>query len=235
MTLRAVAHRGFSTKYPENTLAAFEAALTFGVSHVELDVHLSKEGVPVVIHDHTLDRTTSLSGPVSQFTVDQLRKADAGNGEFVPTLEEALLCLKHRAKVAVELKQMGQTYPMLEEKTIAIIERVGMINDVYINSFDHYAIEHVRTLHSTVETGLIMHSISPAVFPFMKKIKASSIAVRVESVTEDFVETCRSEGATLIVWPVDSREQFICVAPYPDVLPTVNALDVFQALVEEKA
>src|SRR5580700_1416079 len=92
-----VAHRGASAHAPENTLAAFQRAVELGASVIETDLHVTRDGRFVAMHDDTLDRTTNGSGEVDRFTLDQLRQLDAGlwfdrdfRGERVPTLEEIL-------------------------------------------------------------------------------------------------------------------------------------------------
>ncbi|QOR72023.1 hypothetical protein IM660_07215 [Ruania alkalisoli] len=102
--MKIYAHRGASAELPENTLAAFSRALELGVEGVELDVHLSADGVPVVIHDDTLDRTTSATGPVGARSEAELARVDAGGGEHVPTLDEVLDLVGSAAVVNVEIK-----------------------------------------------------------------------------------------------------------------------------------
>lgn len=98
------AHRGVCAHLPENTLTAFSRAVELGIAGIELDVHLSRDGVPVVIHDNTVDRTTNGSGPVAGFTAAELGLLDAGAGQFVPTLEQVLRLAAGRLRVNIELK-----------------------------------------------------------------------------------------------------------------------------------
>ena len=102
-----IAHRGASNVAPENTVRAIEAAVELGVAGVEIDVRESADGVPVVIHDATVDRTTDGSGAVGDHTVEELRALDAGDGEPVPTLDEALAALGPGTLAVVELKEPG--------------------------------------------------------------------------------------------------------------------------------
>ena len=106
-----VAHRGYSGLYPENTASAFEAAIGAGADMIELDVCLTKDRIPVVIHDQTLERTTDGHGLVSEFTLSELKKLDAGSwfspkfkGESIPTLEEILLQIRGKISVNIEIK-----------------------------------------------------------------------------------------------------------------------------------
>src|SRR5690349_22308142 len=85
MTMQIYAHRGYSSAFPENTMSAFQGALDLGVYGVELDIHASADGIPVVIHDKSLDRTTNGSGLVTDRTAAELAALDAGNGQGVPT------------------------------------------------------------------------------------------------------------------------------------------------------
>lgn len=97
-------HRGASAELPENTLAAFRRALEHGAEGIELDVALSADGVAVVLHDTTVDRTTDGSGAVADLTLAELRALDAGDGEPVPTLDEVLALAAGRAEVNIEIK-----------------------------------------------------------------------------------------------------------------------------------
>lgn len=97
-------HRGACAELPENTLAAFRRALEHGAEGIELDVALSADGVAVVMHDTSVDRTTSGTGDVADLTLEELRALDAGGGEPVPTLDEVLALAAGRAEVNIELK-----------------------------------------------------------------------------------------------------------------------------------
>lgn len=108
------AHRGASIDHPENTLASFRAALEAGAEGVETDIALSREGVPVLMHDGTVDRTTNGAGAVDSLTVEELRALDAGQGEPVPTLEDLLELVGDRAEINIELKDPRAAGPVLD-------------------------------------------------------------------------------------------------------------------------
>ncbi len=108
------AHRGVCARLPENTLAAFSRAVDLGVAGIELDVHLSRDGIPVVIHDHTTDRTTNGTGRIHEFTAHELGLLDAGGGQFVPTLEQVLRLAAGRLRVNIELKDAAAAGPVVE-------------------------------------------------------------------------------------------------------------------------
>lgn len=104
--MKIIAHRGGSAEAPENTLAAFANAIAIGADIIELDIHLSSDGVPVVIHDATLDRTTDGTGPVNSYTVQELKQFDAGQGERIPRLDEVFVLVGARVPFVLELKSL---------------------------------------------------------------------------------------------------------------------------------
>src|SRR5207247_1736958 len=120
-----VGHRGAMGYAPENTFASYERAVALGVDAVECDVHLSADGVPVVIHDHTLDRTTDGRGPVRDHTLEQLKRLDAGAwrgaefaGQRLPTLDELLGWCASRVPLPIELKNGPLFYEGLTDRIV---------------------------------------------------------------------------------------------------------------------
>lgn len=152
-----IAHRGASGSAPENTLASFNKAIEIGADVVELDVHLSSDGELIIIHDHTLDRTTDLKGEIKNHTLKEIKKADAGswfNPEFknerVPTLDEVLFTVNGRAKVMIELKEGNDVYQGIEKKTLECLKRNGAETWCELQSFRDTAVNNLLTLTKTV-------------------------------------------------------------------------------------
>jgi glycerophosphoryl diester phosphodiesterase len=112
--VKIIAHRGGGFDTPENTLAAFANAIALDVATIELDIHLSNDGIPVVIHDATLDRTTNATGPVRDRTAAELRRVDAGKGEYVPRLEEVFELIGDRIPLVLEFKAVAAVGPAIE-------------------------------------------------------------------------------------------------------------------------
>ena len=150
-----VAHRGYRGLYPENTLAAFEAAIAVGADMVELDVCLTRDRVPVVIHDKTLYRTTDGKGLVSEHSLSELKELDAGSwfssefkGEAVPTLEELLQLVRGRILVNIEIKQDSFESPAppdaIEFQICELVERLEMVDSVLISSFEHFIFSRIQ-------------------------------------------------------------------------------------------
>ncbi len=150
-----VAHRGYSGRYPENTVSAFEAAIVAGADMIELDVCMTKDRVPIVIHDKTLERTTDGHGLVSEFTLSKLKKLDAGSwfspefeGESIPTLEEILMQIRGRISVNIEIKpesfESNDPDDAIEKQICIMVEKFGMIESVIISSFEHSFFQRIK-------------------------------------------------------------------------------------------
>ncbi|MBV9354252.1 MAG: glycerophosphodiester phosphodiesterase [Chloroflexi bacterium] len=158
-----IAHRGASGERPENTLAAFDRAADLGAPWVELDVQLTRDDQPVVVHDPTLDRTTDGRGRVRDHTFAELERLDAGRwfasayaGERIPTLAAVLAWARRRGiRVDVEIKNGPIFYEGIVERVLATITATGTADQVLVTSFDHHAIAHLRQLDATIATGLL--------------------------------------------------------------------------------
>ncbi|WP_343045078.1 glycerophosphodiester phosphodiesterase [Paenibacillus lemnae] len=154
------AHRGASGEAPENTLAAFSLGLEQGCDGFELDVHLSKDGEIVVIHDDTIDRTTNGSGKVRDMTVEQLQAVDAGawfdekyKGEVIPRLEEVFDLAPPEIVINVEIK--GSCEGKLEPILVELLKRKGRLDTVVVSSFDWKSLKHLKQLEPAIKVGLL--------------------------------------------------------------------------------
>ncbi|MDF2723266.1 MAG: glycerophosphodiester phosphodiesterase [Paenibacillus sp.] len=234
MTIRGIAHRGFPTRYPENTIASFQAALDASYSHMELDVHLSKDGVPVVIHDQTINRTTNGKGKVNDYTVDELKQFKAGDdgSETIPTLEEVFRLARGKIEILVELKQCGPLYPGLEQKVIDTARKLDIADQLIVTSFDHYALVRTRELDRDIKIGLLMGGSSPCVFPFMKELGSTYMSIPIAYLSEEYDRICRDNGVQLIARPVDTEEAMKKMLRFPDVLASTNTLALWKQFVE---
>ncbi len=152
--VRIIAHRGASAYAPENTIAAFRKAKELGAQWFELDLYLSADGIPVVMHDNTVDRTTNGTGRVSDKTVEELQRLDAGSwfdaafaGEKIPTLEEALVFAKGTMGIYIEIKDTNSALP---EKVLDLLRTHDMEEDVVIQSFSLDQLAATRALHKEI-------------------------------------------------------------------------------------
>ena len=157
-----IAHRGYSARAPENTRAAIDLAIRVGARSVEFDVHATRDGVPVVIHDYTLERTTNGTGRVAALTFDEIRRFDAGSwfspeyaGEKVPSLEEVLDLVRGRVdRVYIEMKPNAFRADDLNVVVQQIVER-DMLDNAIIMSFDWKQLHYIRTLPVTVTLAFL--------------------------------------------------------------------------------
>jgi glycerophosphoryl diester phosphodiesterase len=148
------AHRGYSEIYPENTLLAVRSAFEAGADVVEVDLALTSDGRLVLMHDQTVDRTTDGQGPVSAFTLAQLRELDAGSwksnayaGERVPTLEEVLELANGAGTVNLEIKSRGRLWSRTQdliERAVRVVNEAGAADRVFFSSFEVRSLLEVR-------------------------------------------------------------------------------------------
>ncbi|MDP8955832.1 MAG: glycerophosphodiester phosphodiesterase [Actinomycetota bacterium] len=213
-----MAHRGASALYPENTLRAFEGAIDAGADLVELDVRLTADGEPVILHDLDVSITTDGSGQVHELTVADIKQLDAskGRGEKteVPTLREALDVLSGRVGVNIEIKNLPEE-PSFDspkeaavEKTLSTLHEAGFSGPVVICSFNWLSIERVRALEPSVPTGfLTVAAIDPWASLTYVKAKGHSLAlphvVALEAAGPGFVEAAHADGVRIGTWTVD--------------------------------
>jgi glycerophosphoryl diester phosphodiesterase len=206
-----MAHRGWSGKAPENTMAAINLALREpAIDAIEIDVQLSKDGVPVLMHDFTLERTTNGTGLIGQHTYEELAALDAGSwfdqsfkGEKIPRLEEVLQAVRGKCKLNIELKKPGDTYQGLEEKVAELVYRYEMEEDVMITSFNHEAIQTVKSLGTDIRTGLIIYGLPTMIREQLRETGATILSMAYHYLTPDFVSRMIGDGITMVAWTID--------------------------------
>ncbi len=145
-----IAHRGASAYEPENTIRAFMKAIELGADVVELDVRATAEGIPVVVHDESLERIAGVPKRVSELSIDELKKYRVFGKEPIPTLDEALEYLDNRVGIFIELKEKG-----LEDKVLEIINRYRIEENILLISFHIDILRRIREMNSKIDIGLI--------------------------------------------------------------------------------
>jgi glycerophosphoryl diester phosphodiesterase len=158
-----IAHRGASAVAPEHTIAAFERALELGADGLQLDVHLSRDDQPVVIHDYTLERTTDGAGAVRALTVRELKRLDVGRwfggafgGQRLQTLQEVLERFRDRTRFWIELRGGSTLYPGLEERVVGLLEVYDVLERSLLQSLDARALRIMRSLSRDVRLGVLV-------------------------------------------------------------------------------
>ncbi|WP_244833659.1 glycerophosphodiester phosphodiesterase [Clostridium sp. BJN0001] len=179
MSILNIAHRGYSGRYDENTMLAFKKAYEYKADGIETDVQLSKDGIPVIMHDEKLDRTTDKKGFLKDYTLDELKKINILKkhdeyeiDERIPTLEE-LLCFFSKTDMKVlnlELKNSIIDYDGLEEKVLDLIEKYKIKDRIIISSFNHVSLVRFRKLDKDVMLGALTDSTLAYPEEYLKKI-----------------------------------------------------------------
>lgn len=159
----AIAHRGFSSRYPENTMLAFERALELGADGAEFDVQLTKDGIPVVFHDESLLRITGEDRLVKDLTLGELKQYDlsykfAGQCPLqrIPTLEEYCTLVQKRSFLSIlEFKTAIFEYDGIEQKVIDMIREFGLSERIVLSSFNHYTLLRCKKIAPELPCGIL--------------------------------------------------------------------------------
>jgi glycerophosphoryl diester phosphodiesterase len=202
------AHRGDPANAPENTLAAFEAALRLGVPWIELDVHPAADGTLVVIHDDTIDRTTDGSGAVCDLTVDALRRLDAGSwfaprfaGERIPQLVEVLeLVAPAGTRLNVEIKTPPAGF-RVAPAVVDLLRRFGKAREYVVSSFDLPALLQVQAIAPEIALALIGRG--PEILEPARHHGLAWIHAHHATLDEGIVVRAHAAGLGVDVWTVD--------------------------------
>lgn len=206
------AHRGASGLAPENTMPAFELAARLGADGVELDVQRSRDGVLVVCHDETVDRTSDGTGTVAGLTLADLRRLDFGAGTTIPTLAEVLdLAADTGLRVNVELKNTLEPYPGLEQEVEAAVTRSRLAPDaaerIVYSSFNHRSLLRLIELGTTVPVGVLY--VEPLIRPwrYAASFGARALHPMALTVLPDEVAAAHAAGLPVHTWTVDDPAQ----------------------------
>ena len=205
----AIAHRGASGYAPENTFAAFRKAVAMGAAFIETDLQLSRDARFVAIHDPTVNRTTNGQGSVSEMTLADLRRLDAGSwfgsefaGERIPTLEEIFeFSKKHDVVFYLELKPSGAWGG--EHALISAVRDAGEIARTVVISFDPVILTSVRKIEPTLMTGLLFEGQVPDPIERALEIGARQLAVRGDLVTPRLLREARQRDLQVVCWTVN--------------------------------
>ncbi len=240
-TVELVAHRGGAALAPENTLAAFQNALTFGVDAVEMDVHLTRDGEVVVFHDNVLDNKTDGHGNIADATWAELQTLNAaatypnGWSERLPisTLAQVIQALKGKARMQIEIKFMERNghhsrYPQIEARVVDIVRDAGVLDEVLIISYDWGCLTTIKTLEPRLLVGTIVAPESLAILPIpnqmtpfaliqtIQNLQADYLNIDRNLVTKYLVDTAHASGLKVGVWTVNE----------PDTMQRLAALGV---------
>lgn len=183
-------HRGCAGLEPENTLRAFRRAIELGVDTIEFDVRMTKDKQFVIIHDNKVDRTTNGKGFVRDFTLNEIRKLDAGKGDNIPTLEEAIDLLKDtKLTMTIEIKE-----PDTVDKILELIRKNKLENKVLIISFWHEVLKMIKEIEPKIKTGAIISGKPIDIISIVKNAKADRVNLNCIYVDKKIVGECHKNN-----------------------------------------
>ncbi|MER5519333.1 glycerophosphodiester phosphodiesterase family protein [Streptomyces sp. NPDC002763] len=199
MNFLTIGHRGVMGVEPENTLRSFVAAQQAGLDLIELDLHLSKDGALVVMHDAEVDRTTDGTGPIAEKTLEELRTLDAGRGERVPVFEEVLDAV--RTPLQAEIKDVAAARALAQ-----LMQRRDLVSRVEVSSFHDEAVAEIARLVPGVRTALIASRYGPDVVERAREAGAATLCLNIRRLTLEVVEHARKADLRVIGWVVNTQD-----------------------------
>lgn len=198
-----IGHRGARGYEPENTLISFKKALELGVDQIELDIHLSTDGVVMVIHDETLNRTTNGTGLVRDFTCLQLQAFQVDKKQFIPTLEEVLNAIDKKCSVNIEIKSNDLAIQLVAIIERYVAEKKWTYEHFLVSSFEWTNLEQIRKLNPNIPIAVLTEKDITLALAFAKKTKAQAINPAFHLLTNENVGTIQEAGFKVYPWTVN--------------------------------
>ncbi|MBM3199811.1 hypothetical protein FJZ53_02650 [Candidatus Woesearchaeota archaeon] len=195
-----VGHRGAAYYEPENTLRSFKRALELGVDFVELDVRQTKDGVIVVLHDATVNRTTNGKGYLRNYSFSDLRFLDAGKGEKVPSLEEVAYLTKDKCGLFIEVKETG-----FEDKLVDFVKKQKLESKSIVISFHLEILQNIKRLYPELRLGVITDKLPKDYLVIAKSSGFDYALVRKDKLRREHVDGFHSLGMKVYAWTVDDE------------------------------
>ena len=204
-----IAHRGASNIAPENTLKAFKKAIEFRADYIEFDVHQSKDGEIVIMHDGNTLRTTGHFGIINRMALSDLKELDCGEGEKIPTLEEVIEVAKGKIGLNCEIKDRG-----IAEKIIKILRESDMVDTTIVSSFKHDILLKIQKLDSQIKLASLEPTRTGWIKSWITRKKLLSVAIKnnfyainpfYKLVNQKFVESSHKNNIKIFPWTVDSE------------------------------
>lgn len=222
--MKNIAHRGFSSKFPENTMLSFQKAIEISADWIELDVTLSKDNIPVVIHDDTLDRTSNGKGLVQKYSLKQLKTFDFGSWknrrfaeEKIPTLEEVLKLI-HNQSIHLNIEIKSSAYKKkdsshsIERQVLFLVKKYKLMGRVVISSFEPKVLTRLRSLSTKIRLAYLIEpgyeKIMPDPISFVKEIKADSLNIHKSQIRSRLFQKIRAEKIPTYVYTVNTLVEF---------------------------
>ncbi|MGM8365069.1 glycerophosphodiester phosphodiesterase [Virgibacillus sp. W0181] len=231
MLTKIIAHRGASHEAPENTLPAFQLAYEIGAEGIETDVHLTKDGVPVLMHDEHLKRTTDGIGYIKDYTLEELKIFDAGSwfsdqyaGTKILSLEEFLLWVRHKnLLVNIELKNNKIDYCYIENIICEMVNHFQVQNRTTLSSFNPKSVMRLKQIDPKMEIALLTSKGKRSLINYAKRLGADALHIKYRLVSEKFIKQCQKHKMPVRVYTVNKMAhmqkcfQYGCDGIFTDV------------------
>lgn len=207
-----IAHRGYSSRYPENTLPAFAGAVAAGADMIELDVRLSRDGKLVVIHDATIDRTSDGRGRVADLALAELRRFSYACGMTafgrvpIPTLAEVIDCVGVQVMLNIEIKGRRPGSAGIEQALAALLRRKGAVDRIIVSAFDRRVLAEVKRADGQVRTGLLYDRAWRRIREDVRRLGIYSVHPRLSAVDTEALRLVHSDGVRVFPWVAKDRE-----------------------------
>ncbi len=194
-------HRGAGSLEPENTLRAMRRAIALGVDQIETDAQLTRDGHLILMHDPTVDRTTNGTGKVTELTFAEIQQLNAGLGERVPTLEEALTLTQGKVILQIELKGPGTALPVVQA-----IEAANAVDQVILTSFKHQWLVEARAQNPKLRTGALWGRLPTDVVQQTQHLGLHALHIWHEFIDQQLVNDAHQHGLLVRAWNTDKED-----------------------------
>ncbi|WP_110928664.1 glycerophosphodiester phosphodiesterase [Bacillus massiliglaciei] len=220
--IQIFAHRGSKGTHPENTMAAFKEAERAGADGIEFDVHMSRDGQLVIIHDEKLDRTTFRHGLVKDYDAEELTGMDAGSffakeyeSERIPLLEEVFeWAVSNKLKMNVEIKTDKIAYEGIEEKIIDLIGKYHLEERIILSSFNHTSLDKARSINPQIERALLFQGLPANIVDVLKHAREKGFHPDRKSLTKEIIQNARELGYKVRPWVANKKNDLLLMKQY---------------------
>ena len=213
--MRIFAHRGYSGKYPENTMLAFEGALKLSVNGIELDVHKTKDGKLAAIHDESIDRTFLGNGLVKDYDLRDLKKLENRDEKFrenidsiIGTLEEVILLVSFKDDFVlnIELKTDEIHYEGIEKDVLEMLDSYDMIENTIISSFNHESLKICKKINKNIKTAVLYSEPIEDIVNYAKELGVYAIHPDYKLVDKSLIKKCHENNILVNAYTVNEKE-----------------------------
>jgi len=209
-----VAHRGWSSKAPENTLPSIKLALNEEkIDAIEIDIHMTRDDVMVVVHDFTLGRTSNGTGCIRDYTYNELLQYDFGGwfskefaNEKIPCLEEVLDMIDGKKELIIEIKKGGSNYLNMSKKLCSLLSSYKHKEKIKIKSFNHEVVKEISEMEKDICTGLLIYGLPNLLIEQINYTEASFVSMHYEYITKKLIEDLSKNNMDVMAWTVNKKE-----------------------------